>query len=245
MDGIKGRLKGVMEEIGHHVTILEKQNNVLRNALKGLLEEEDVKLIPGYELLKETYQNYIDNNVLDNTEHILKPEAAGYDPLHAPPGSRKGRPTINAKQKVVARAAPAPSKYSQEVPDLNVCLLEDPKKKSSSSSSSSSASSASVHAVGMSVYIAEIGGKQYYFHQGYLYDIATCFLVGDITSKGFNIDNVVRPFPRGPIHLAQDPISDEYPDYYEDTSGTAIYKILSNGLLQAVGSVDQEGMKLW
>lgn len=255
MDEIKGKLKGIMDEVEKHVVILEKQNTVLRTALKELLEEEDVKMIPGYELLKETYQNYIDNSVLDNTEHILKPSAAGYDPLHAPPGSRKGKMPV--KTKLVPKMQPGPSKYSQDMPDLNVCMIGEPSRASASKKVVTSAPSVpsvpsvpvvppiEVIATGMSVYVVEIDGIQYYFHQGYLYDKDNMLRVGDITTGGFSINGTLRPLVRKPVKLMDDPISDEYPEFYEDSERTTIYKEISEGLLQAVGSADEEGMKLW
>lgn len=243
----------MLDEISKQVTFLQKQNEVLRSAVNGLLEEEDVKMIPGYDLIKTTYESMIEQNVRTNTEHVLKAGSTNYDPLHAPPGARKGKHV-----KTQMTHLPAVSKqsgYSRNMPDMNVCMLDSPdvpaktkvltKVSVTKKTVAKPVKTENIRAEDKSVYVVEIKGAQYYLHQGYLYNVSDAIRVGTITEHGFTINGKSTPFTHKPVQLTKEPVSDEYPDFYLEDNGNSIYKVIGKNLVQAVGSRENNEISLW
>jgi hypothetical protein len=147
METYKSSFKALLDNLTKHVDGLEAENKNLRQALHDLLNEDDIKELPAYELLSMTYKPFLQGGP------PAKPTAAGvpaYDPLHAPPSARFGSGTgsktpskANPRRPLVGVTSMAESlaqtdsaltltltetHYSSTMPDLDSCLLGAPPK---------------------------------------------------------------------------------------------------------------------
>lgn len=234
MSELLKQIKTLITPLTKHIEELETHNKALKNALSDLLEEEDVKLIPGYELLKTTYETYLNDDV-----SLIKAKndpMLGYDPLHAPPNlRRKKKPLIQTSLK-------RPSNYSSSMPDLNECMLESTPIKSKPDKIVTEVSPRDNEGV----YIVEIQGKQYYLYDNYFYDIDSLLRIGEVTDDGFTILEQTIKFTTSPVDLEMVGISDDYPSFYPDITDKNIYKIIANGkVVQSVGTIENGECMIW
>jgi len=107
MTDLLKQLKSLMTPLVKHIEILEEHNDSLRGALTDLLEEEDLKMTPGYELLKNTYEAYLEHEQLPALINSKSDPLKGYDPIHAPPSTRrKNNPKTSSNAKVQVNVKP-------------------------------------------------------------------------------------------------------------------------------------------
>jgi hypothetical protein len=111
-----------------------------------LLNEDDIKELPAYTLLKMTYSPYltlaVDSSSTSFSTSFLTSTSVSsskdlYDPLHAPPSARYGsggkkandnirRPIVLPTEAVTASHDEETGHYSSQMPDMNSCLLGGP-----------------------------------------------------------------------------------------------------------------------
>ena len=114
MDSYKAAFKDLLEKITRHADSIEEHNMVLKQALRDLLNEDDVKELPAYTLLKMTYSPYLTDvsvapspskaktssstlnsastltSTLNSTSNLTSNSGSVFtDPLHAPPSARR------------------------------------------------------------------------------------------------------------------------------------------------------------
>ena len=108
MDSYKAAFKDLIEKITRHSDSIEEHNIILKQALHDLLNEDDVKELPAYTLLKMTYSPYLTDvpaqsqskskgpsSNLNSSSHShsnstnLTSTSVFTDPLHAPPSARR------------------------------------------------------------------------------------------------------------------------------------------------------------
>jgi hypothetical protein len=107
MEAYKAAFKDLIEKITRHAESIEEHNMILKKALYDLLNEDDVKELPAYTLLKMTYSPYLtDVSVASASTSALGQSKAKTsssststlgsgsgsvftDPLHAPPSARR------------------------------------------------------------------------------------------------------------------------------------------------------------
>jgi hypothetical protein len=119
MEAYKAAFKDLIEKITRHAESIEEHNMILKQALHDLLNEDDVKELPAYTLLKMTYSPYLtDVSVASASTSKAKTSSSSTstststlgsgsvftDPLHAPPSARRigggTKPLANVKVKV-------------------------------------------------------------------------------------------------------------------------------------------------
>ena len=116
---------------------LEEQVTYLKKGFSELLEEDDVKDLPSYNLLKSVYSEYLDSKP-ERSKTTAQKEDEIFNPLYAPPGVRR-RNNAQAKKQLAntsfgiappqARAQTpasktAPTSTPSYMPDFGSSLLE-------------------------------------------------------------------------------------------------------------------------
>lgn len=275
MSDLLKKLKTLITPLVKHIEAIEEHNETLKNALNDLLEEEDVKLIPGYQLLKNTYQSYLNHDELPSLVNDKTDPLLGYDPIHAPPNVRrkkkstaitpsltetksKPRPKIQPQPKLKPQPGPQrKSNFSSSMPDLDECMLGETVKKPQihniqNIQNNQTEETDEIEIVtdkNIGIYFAEIQGKQYYLYDSYLYDTTTLIRAGQLTSAGFKIGQKMVKFTTKPVGLESESISDDFPDFYPDLEDKNIYKIIKldkdTSVVQAVGSIENGECALW
>ncbi len=98
----KSEFKSLFDKFVKHVDAVEESNRTLREALRSLLNEDDIKELPAYTLLKMTYSPYLDGATSSNltltltsTPNATSSSSSSFDPLHAPPSARYGSKKSN------------------------------------------------------------------------------------------------------------------------------------------------------
>lgn len=101
--------KDAMSQLTKYLSQLEKGHETLKQGLSDLLNEEDVKGLPSYKLLKATYMPFIDGTsaIARATESPggIEGDDMDYDILHAPPRLRNARKRANRQQRQKAISA--------------------------------------------------------------------------------------------------------------------------------------------
>jgi hypothetical protein len=221
---LKNKFKTLSTEIFNKIDQLEEHVAFLKKGLTGLLEENDIKDLPSYSLLKKVYSEYLtETPTLTVKEHRTDEQ---YDPLFAPPGVRRratGKkhaskgPALDddlavelglepeagpiSAQKTSSSAQKAVSSVPSFMPDLSTSLLEDvgtkakPQSKQVTTVSIKPKQNVEVKVKDTeTVYIVEVLGKQYLQYNNYLYSPDSYLRVGEITSDGFKIGNASTKF---------------------------------------------------
>jgi hypothetical protein len=250
-------LKELLDKVVAHVSTIEEHNAKLCEALQSLLNEDDIKELPAYELLKMTYSPYLTYA----TAPSVKLATSGttetlYDPLHAPPsaryGSGKKTVAINTKRPIVATpSASEVTHYSNDMPDMDSCLLGGPglsnkskpkptpivsepvKPKPTVIASEPVKTKIKIQAkADESVYRVEIQGKNYLRYNEYLYD--------ENNKRAGSVSDFKLGMTTEQVEL--EPIPD-CPDYY--MCDTTVYILVNNEIAQAVGTYENDEIALW
>jgi len=256
MTDLKNKLKILSKDIFDRIDELEHHVEFLKRGLIEILTEEDIKDLPSYDLIKNTYNEYL----------VAKPERSQstahkqdelYDPLYAPPKTRK---RTNKRQlanefygiappahAVLTKAAPianAPDPASDSLPsfmpDFSQSLLEGMDKSRSSRSQPPSVQEVKVKVKdGNPVYIVEIQGVKYLRYDKYLYDPETKNRVGSIENGVFALNGTHIPFTSTDM-LPLTPVTDT--EYYRSSDGRLFIRIGDeNDIYQAVGELTADG----
>ena len=248
MDSFKAEFKSLFEKLTKHTETLEESNRVLRDALKSLLNEDDIKELPAYTLLKMTYSPYLDESVTAVSSVVKEKQVQKdiYDPLHAPPSSRYGSKKSSASsassavdiKRPLAMATPvhvSPVKteesthYSSQMPDMNSCLLSKPAVKPVVKQSSDIKPKSTE-----TVYRVEIQGKNYLRYNDFLYDETTKMRAGKLSD--FKLGTTTDPQELSPIK--------DFPNYYLGQESVA-YILINGDVAQAVGTYENGDLALW
>jgi hypothetical protein len=109
MTDLKSKIKSLNKDLIERLDALEAHTEYLKEGLKNLLDEEDVREIPSFDLLNAVYSEYLGSDI-DKFKSKTKSASASasaskhnkevaekiYDPLYAPP---KGRSRVNTASK--------------------------------------------------------------------------------------------------------------------------------------------------
>ncbi len=272
METYKAAFKDLVEKITRHADSIEEHNLVLKQALHDLLNEDDVKELPAYELLKKTYTPYLTEVEVTQTKKVSSaPRASGgsssgtatsstvfTDPLHAPPSARRlggsggglKKVEINPRRPIVGvplehqpsakEAEPETNHYSDQMPNMDFCLLGGPPAGAPAKSTKPPASreKATIKLVpkeGETVYKVEIQGKHYLRYNDNLYNIDTKQRAGAISDFKLGQDNP-------PVEL--ETLTD-YPGYYVSDGNETVYILVNGEIAQAVGTYTDGELALW
>lgn len=270
MSNLLKQLKTIITPLTKHIESIEEHNKILCTALQDLLNEEDVKLIPSYELLVNTYSTCLEYSSVSMTSNEKSDQFQGYDPIHAPPKLRKkgkakvfNKPqvknAINANNinnvnnvnnvsnvKIAKKQTPYKSNYSSNMPDFDQCMIENTSiPKLEKIKTVKTVKTIDINLSGACVYIIDIKEFFYYLHNGFLYDIDTHLRIGSIQSDGFHIKDDIIPFTTAPVTLHDDPISNDYPEHFTNVDDQIIYTKDNNNVLRAVGTCIDGANQIW
>lgn len=255
-DAMKNKLKAVTKDIFDHVEQQDARVAYLYKGLSNLLEEEDVKNLPTYKLLHGIYSEYLTSKPpAQKTDKIVNEEL--YDPLYAPPKTRK-RVNQRAKKEMLESkfkaepkpkaetpaSAPAPSSVPSYMPDFSESLLEGQGSTKVKVKKVTEPKPVSVQvSKGDTVYTVEIKGNQYLRHSKYLYDKSTHLRVGSIENGAFIIDS--KPVSDFETNCTVSSVPDT--PYYKDNNGKLYVRLTDEGdIYQGVGELTPEGdIGLW
>ena len=272
MESYKAAFKDLVDQLTTYAESIEEQNVVLKQALRDLLNEDDIKELPAYQLLKNTYEPYLATADVSaslskskskskskaNASATATPPAVFTDPLHAPPGARfssKNKASENIRRPIIygaTNSATEDSKpsssdhYSDQMPDMDSCLLGAPPPKTkapppkiNAASSTSLTTKREIRVSpkeGEAVYQVEIQGKKYLRYNDNFYDVESKQRVKTIAELKLGQTE-------SPIELEPVP---EYPDYYWSQANSDTAYILVNGeIAQAVGTYENGELALW
>jgi hypothetical protein len=271
----KSDFKALFDKFVKHSDAVEENNRTLRDALRSLLNEDDIKELPAYTLLKMTYSPYLDGGAPtpgssnSNSTSSNSSSSSSFDPLHAPPSARYGakkssdnvkRPIASAtttEKKIVSEQTEQPeSHFSSQMPDMNSCLLGGSKPSvkpviKSKVAGTPAASVAPVKAEPTKVVPVPVSPKSedkiYRVEiQGKQYLLYNEDLYDAETRIRTGKISDIKFATTDPVELS--PIPD-FPNYYngpEDEEGVQTVYILINGeIAQAVGTYEQGEVGLW
>lgn len=269
-DAMKNKLKGLTKDIFDHVAQLEATVKYLTEGLSKLLEEDDIKGLPTYKLIHGMYSEYLTSKPPQKTDKAMQEEL--YDPLYAPPKTRK-RANNKAKKELAESRfkapvkatvpAPAPASASASVPvggssskpsympDFSESLLEGMGKPGARTPAPVPVQAAArILPIKVptddTVYTVEINGNQYLRYGKYLYDKESQMRVGSIENGVFVIgtETVAKFNDIDDTHTVS-----LVPDtsYYKDKDGKLYIRLTEEGdIYQAVGELTPEGdIGLW
>lgn len=258
MTDLKNKLKILSKDIFDRIDELEHHVDFLKRGLAEILTEEDIKDLPSYDLIKNTYSEYL----------VAKPERSQsaahkqdelYDPLYAPPKTRKRANKRQLANEFYGIAPPAPAVPTKPVsapssdslpsymPDFSQSLLEGMDKSRSNRSQPPSTQEARVKVKdGNPVYIVEVQGVKYLRYDKYLYDPETKNRVGSIENGVFALNGNTNHIPfTSTDTLPLTPVTDT--EYYSASDGRLFIRIGDeNDIYQAVGELTADGdIGLW
>lgn len=251
-------MQTVFDKCKKSIKDLETHNSQLIEALTNLLNEDDIKSIPSYELLKGTYSMF---TKLQKNRNDASDISLNYDPIHAPPNIRRATKKqlkanlSNVYSETIKESKPKEDKikivekeksYSEDMPDLDECILSSPVAKKKPTVKK--IEELPVKAVG-DIYLLEIKGNHYYLYENYLYNKTTLIREGEININGFTVNNTNYPFESSHVTLENKCINEDFPDFYQGLgeSSRGIYTKLKNiDVVQSVGEVsDENELMLW
>jgi len=270
MESYKAAFKDLVDQLTTYAESIEEQNVVLKQALRDLLNEDDIKELPAYQLLKNTYEPYLATADVSssltkskskskaNAAATATPPAVFTDPLHAPPGARfssKSKASENIRRPIISGATNSATEdskpsssdhYSDQMPDMDSCLLGAPPPKTKAPPTTLAATSKTSLTTkreirvspkeGEAVYQVEIQGKKYLRYNDNFYDVESKQRVKTIAELKLGQTE-------SPIELEPVP---EYPDYYWSQANSDTAYILVNGeIAQAVGTYENGELALW
>jgi hypothetical protein len=249
MDSYKSAFKDLLDKFFKHEESLTEQNNVLKQALRDLLNEDDIKELPAYELIKNTYEPYLTETITLVAPTVAKSKTTAgsgvfTDPLHAPPGARfgggsKSKITLNVRRPIAVKepepAVPAAEHYSDQMPDMDSCLLAAAPVKTKAKSSSLTAREIKIAPKqGETVYQVEIQGKKYLRYNDNFYDADTRKRV----TNSFKLGQAEAPVELEPVP--------DYEDYYWSAGKSdTVYTLVNGEIAQAVGTYENGELALW
>lgn len=274
-DALKSQMKTLSKELFDMLDNREEQIKTLKKALHSLLKEDEIMDLPSYGLLKATYSSYLDQessitgsntNSNFNTNSNTKSKSSDveiYDPLYAPPKTRKKALAKSKTALAAATAATATATEEKErddvpsyMPDFGVSLLENmdsPVNTVVTKPTIKAAVKAVVKAIppavkvasesinvpeGQLVYKVELQGKQYLQFKGCLYNIETYLLEGTINKDGFSIKGIEMPERKSSIRKLPDS------EYYE--TERTVYVHVCDDIYHAVGVLTEDDqVGLW
>jgi len=260
MTDLKNKLKILSKDIFDRIDELEHHVDFLKRGLMEILTEEDIKDLPSYDLIKSTYNEYL----------VGKPERAKstaykqdelYDPLYAPPKTRKrankrqlanqfhgiAPPKAQSAKKsdAVTVSAPASNDAPSYMPDFSQSLLEGMDRTKPKPATQQAEVRIKIKD-GNPVYIVEVQGKQYLRYDKYLYDMETKERVGSIENGVFSLTGNGNPVPFASTDtLSLTPITDT--EYYSASDGRLFIRVGDESdIYQAVGELTADGdIGLW
>jgi len=266
MGDLKNKLKILSKDIFDQIDELEHHVDFLKKGLAEILTEEDIKDLPSYDLIKATYNEYL----VSKPERIktAHKQDALYDPLYAPPKTRKrankrqlsdqfygiapptAPPTAQAKlaAPVAAEAEACSNDSPSYTPDFSQNLLENMDKSRRAPVVPKPPTKEVKVKVkdGDHVYIVEVQGKQYLRYDKYLYDTETKNRVGSIEDGAFSLIGHKNPIMfTSTDALSLTPITDT--EYYRSSDGRLFIRISDESdIYQAIGELTADGdIGLW
>jgi hypothetical protein len=253
MDSYKSAFKDLLDKFFKSAESLTEQNSVLKQALRDLLNEDDIKELPAYELIKNTYEPFLTDTVTSAAPTVAKSKTTAgsgvfTDPLHAPPGARfnsgsKSKIKLNVRRPIAVKepepasepVATAAEHYSDQMPDMDSCLLAAAPVKTKSKSSALTAREIKIAPKqGETVYQVEIQGKKYLRYHDNFYDADTKKRV----TNSFKLGQAEAPVELEPVP--------DYEDYYWSAGKSdTVYTLVNGEIAQAVGTYENGELALW
>lgn len=258
-DSLKKKVNTLTKDIFQRIETLEDHVEYVKRGLRELFEEEDIKDIPSYDLLKATYNEYLVGKPEPRKKSTTQTNDNLYDPFFAPPSARKkakaavkrqlASGTAPLKNTATAVSSPVTGQTSRSapsyMPDFGESLLEGMNEPKSQRTAPPKPKVNKVKAEGK-VYLVEIQGVQYLRPAGdkYLYDPKTKERMGSVENAVFSIGDKTTKFESAsPVQLT--PVTDT--EYYSTNDGKLFVRVAEEGdIFQAVGELTEEGdIGLW
>lgn len=251
--------KAISKQLFAHLKALDAQVQYLKNGLHDFLEEPDVKEMPSYDLLRSVYQEYLicTPESVPSTSSDKSDPNDQYDPLFAPPSSRKRinrearkmydntQAEINVRKKQT-ESQPRPrqkqivfadSQTFSDGPDFGSDMLgPDPGTKSETKPNILKITADK----NAKVYRVEIQGTEYLRYDKHLYDKDSHLRVGSIEATCFNIHGKAPITIDGQMKLSA--LDDT--DMYRGTDDK-VYMRVNDGICHAIGQMQGEEIGLW
>lgn len=257
-NNLKTKLNGITKELFEKLDLLEQQLTHVKKGLSDFLKEDDVVSLPSYNLLKSIYSEFLTSvPERPHTKHHKIDDL--YDPMYAPPGTRKktgarlkkppGQISINP----LCNSRPAKSPIEGLLPDFGSSLLEDMNKPKSMRKQSDTITNAQCQGLpkvitvnvskGHTVYQVEIHGKVYLRYGKYFYDLQSKYRVGSIENTCFALDT------KSPINIVDTITLTHVPgnDEYYESDGKLFVQVGDNiPVFQGVGELTEDNeIGLW
>jgi hypothetical protein len=213
-----------------YITTLEKKIQSLEEILNGFMAEEDVMSLPSYKLL---LMQYTPNNKKVKVCTTTIGSNNVFDPMYAPPNSRRNKPVVAVKQhpqsqqvqSQVHQAQPQVQQVhqvqQQEVQEIisEVLIVPD---------------------ADAFIFIVELEGAKYYFHDNYIYDITTLMRAGKLSCDGFQIGNATVQIGANITVTSLE----EYDGYFKDDTDK-VYQKINDTIIQSVGRYVEGEIHAW
>lgn len=259
-DTLKNKLRSVTKDLFDRIEALEEQVTYVKRGLSEILEEEDVKDLPSYELLKQVYMEFL-NSKTERSKTKEEKQDDIFDPLYAPPTTRR-RNAARAKKHLAeaamgiavptespsasAASASAASSAPTYMPDFNnVNFLENINKPKQQHAASEPLTVKVKVKDDTVVYTVEIQGKQYFRYDKYLYNVDTKLRVGSIENGVFALNEQEAIQFETLEPLALNPVADT--NYYSTEDNRLFIRISEESdIYQGVGELTETGdIGLW
>ena len=258
------QFKQSIKDITKYTEGLEKQVTILKKAINDLLNEDDIKDLPCYELIKMTYSDF--GKLSGGSSSSATVTTSPMDLMYAPPHMRyKKQPQIKPKSKESEQqtnetTTAEESTYSSHMPDMDICQLGGPGPGPTTKPSpvkvnarprTVSVDSKTKAKSNVEVYPkktdminrVEIKGETYIMHDVYLYDIGTKNRIGKITDDKIVMDNnYIIPMGNEQPTIELEQLVD-FPEYY--VNGENLYRLVNNSIAQAIGTYNDGDIALW
>ena len=230
--------------------VLEARLNFMMDGFRRLFEEEDIRDLPSYQLLRLSYADYLEKPGSIKQTAEVKRGGALYDPLFMPPsmrrGARKSPAPLAPPPPAPLAPVPAPAepddKGATDFPDFTQNLLDDvkkPAKKVAIKAKPKTEVHPQVVADGH-VFQIELRGTIYYLHGFMLYDKGTRQRVGHITQDGYTVHGQFLPCTWGEV-IALKELADGALLGPDDK----VYARISEGLAQSIGIYKDGEINAW
>ncbi len=248
-----------MKELVTYTETVEARLLFVKEGMEKLLEEEDIKQLPSYKLLRQTYQAHLDTVTITPASSKKDATAEIYDTLHQPPQIRNRNKKANSqikrsiaenatteymgdtatKKAAVEEVAEGKVKQrfgTRNAPDFGESMLDDDlgPTKAKPSIVEKPQPPLLVKAEG-TVYKVEIQGMTYYLSGKYLYSMDEQLRVGTIGTD-FEIGGQHYPIDET-INLSC--LAPEYGEYYACDNKACI--LLNDGISLCVGEINGDG----
>lgn len=255
-DQVKTKLKSITKDIVSRIEELESQYAHVREGLAELLNEDDVKDLPSYEMLHSIYSEYLTDKPIINTK--VKSSVVSqidYDPLYAPKDKRRLNAIAKKKyeqskqqisQTTVVSEKTQPDFSSSYSPDFGENLLDDiPSKpqKSKPTRSSKPSKPQKIVVATEPVFKVTLMEEEYLRYKGDIYDKDTHLKVGYITDNKFNIGS--KQIEITETTTITELKTNEKHKLFKGRDGK-VYMNVTNNVYQSIGEISDDGsVGLW